>query len=194
MRALMTATLIGGWALTQAAMAAPPEGAYIFDTSPKFPDFTRVVITEKGGKLTGTLTSRWYGDLPMKELRADGDKLIFQIYNGNPRVKMSDIVIVPEGKSLRMTGKIWYQDFDITARKGTRAEIKALDFPTYPLPPYRVVPQKNLAATPPMGWNSWNKFATAIDDKTVREIADAVARGARAQGRIARVRVRDRQS
>src|SRR5712692_9536102 len=32
----------------------------------------------------------------------------------------------------------------------------------------------DLAMTPPMGWNSWNKFADKIDDKTVREIADAM--------------------
>jgi alpha-galactosidase len=32
----------------------------------------------------------------------------------------------------------------------------------------------DLAATPPMGWNSWNHFADKIDDKTVRETADAV--------------------
>src|SRR5690242_16317782 len=32
----------------------------------------------------------------------------------------------------------------------------------------------DLAPTPPMGWNSWNKFAEHIDDKTVREIADAM--------------------
>jgi alpha-galactosidase len=32
----------------------------------------------------------------------------------------------------------------------------------------------DLASTPPMGWNSWNKFAEKIDDKTVREIADAM--------------------
>ena len=32
----------------------------------------------------------------------------------------------------------------------------------------------DLGQTPPMGWNSWNKFARQIDDKTVREIADAM--------------------
>jgi alpha-galactosidase len=32
----------------------------------------------------------------------------------------------------------------------------------------------DLALTPPMGWNSWNKFAEKIDDKTVREVADAM--------------------
>lgn len=185
MRAALMATLIGGWALTQATMAAAPTGAYVFDSSPKYPDFTRVVISDKGGKLTGTITSRWYGDLPMKDLRADGDRLIFQIYNGNPRLKPEDIVIAQDAKGLRMTGKLWYQDFDITAHKGTSAQIKALDFPTYPLPPHRVVAQKNLAAKPPIGWNSWNKFATDIDDKTVREIADAlVSSGLRDAGYV----------
>src|SRR2546427_8665397 len=31
-----------------------------------------------------------------------------------------------------------------------------------------------VAATPPMGWNSWNHFARKIDDATVRAQADAM--------------------
>lgn len=31
-----------------------------------------------------------------------------------------------------------------------------------------------LARTPPMGWNSWNKFACNISEKTIRETADAI--------------------
>ena len=31
-----------------------------------------------------------------------------------------------------------------------------------------------LAATPPMGWNSWNAFEKEIDEKKIREIADAM--------------------
>jgi alpha-galactosidase len=34
--------------------------------------------------------------------------------------------------------------------------------------------QSNPAATPPMGWNSWNHFAERIDDKTVRAQANAL--------------------
>ena len=42
-----------------------------------------------------------------------------------------------------------------------------------------------LAKTPPMGWNSWNLFAGKIDDKTVREMADAlVTSGMRDAGYI----------
>jgi len=37
-----------------------------------------------------------------------------------------------------------------------------------------LVAAADLASTPPMGWNSWNKFAEKVDDRTVREIADAM--------------------
>ena len=37
-----------------------------------------------------------------------------------------------------------------------------------------IVPSNGLAKTPPMGWNSWNHFGGAIDDATVRSIADAI--------------------
>ncbi len=41
----------------------------------------------------------------------------------------------------------------------------------------RVLPAQDsgLARTPPMGWNSWNKFQARVSDKLVREIADAMA-------------------
>jgi alpha-galactosidase len=32
----------------------------------------------------------------------------------------------------------------------------------------------NLVPTPPMGWNSWNKFACDINEKVIREMADAI--------------------
>ncbi|MBN2274023.1 MAG: glycoside hydrolase family 27 protein [Bacteroidales bacterium] len=33
---------------------------------------------------------------------------------------------------------------------------------------------KGLAPTPPMGWNSWNHFACNVDEKLIRETADAM--------------------
>ncbi len=41
-------------------------------------------------------------------------------------------------------------------------------------PALHPVGDNGLARTPPMGWNSWNHFHRNIDDKTVREIADAM--------------------
>lgn len=49
------------------------------------------------------------------------------------------------------------------------------DLPKADLPALGVLPPNGLAKTPPMGWNSWNKFRTKIDDRTVRGIADAIA-------------------
>ncbi len=47
--------------------------------------------------------------------------------------------------------------------------------PRNPLPALHKVADNGLARTPPMGWNSWNKFASRVDDATVRSIADAMA-------------------
>jgi len=33
---------------------------------------------------------------------------------------------------------------------------------------------EGLAMTPPMGWNSWNKFACEVDETIIREVADAM--------------------
>jgi alpha-galactosidase len=45
--------------------------------------------------------------------------------------------------------------------------------------------QENVAATPPMGWNSWNHFAERVDDATIRATADAlVSTGLRDAGYI----------
>ncbi len=42
------------------------------------------------------------------------------------------------------------------------------------LMPYALLAQTTLAATPPMGWNSWNLFAGKVTDKDVRATADAM--------------------
>lgn len=47
---------------------------------------------------------------------------------------------------------------------------------TISLPALRTLPDNGLARTPPMGWNSWNAFRVSINDKMVREIADALVK------------------
>jgi alpha-galactosidase len=37
-----------------------------------------------------------------------------------------------------------------------------------------MIPPKMLAATPPMGWNSWNTFGHKVDEAVIREMADAM--------------------
>jgi alpha-galactosidase len=43
-----------------------------------------------------------------------------------------------------------------------------------PLPALEDLPDNGLSRTPPMGWNSWNKFAEKVDDASVRAMADAM--------------------
>jgi alpha-galactosidase len=65
-----------------------------------------------------------------------------------------------------------------------RTSEKALEPPPrLPLPALHDVRDNGLARTPPMGWNSWNKFAGKVTDKDVRGMADAmVSSGMRAAG------------
>jgi alpha-galactosidase len=44
------------------------------------------------------------------------------------------------------------------------------------LPALHKVKANGLARTPPMGWNSWNKFNRRVDDTIVRGVADAIAK------------------
>ncbi|HXR96643.1 MAG TPA: glycoside hydrolase family 27 protein [Terriglobales bacterium] len=54
-----------------------------------------------------------------------------------------------------------------------------------PLAPFVTLPPNGLALTPPMGWNSWNKFRALVDDKGVRAAADAmVSSGMKAAGYV----------
>jgi alpha-galactosidase len=44
-----------------------------------------------------------------------------------------------------------------------------------PFAPFKPIHENGFAKTPPMGWNSWNKFHRNVDDKAVRGMADAIA-------------------
>jgi alpha-galactosidase len=46
--------------------------------------------------------------------------------------------------------------------------------PRVTMPTLHKVPANGLAQTPPMGWNSWNKFHGRVSDEIVRGIADAM--------------------
>jgi alpha-galactosidase len=74
-----------------------------------------------------------------------------------------------------------FQIGPVTARRGTpttsyrAASVDYAKLPRITLPDLHTIPANGLAKTPPMGWNSWNKFQTHIDDATVRGIAETIA-------------------
>jgi alpha-galactosidase len=42
-------------------------------------------------------------------------------------------------------------------------------------PAYAQMERNSLAQTPPMGWNSWNKFACNVSEDLIKSVADAIA-------------------
>src|SRR5271155_2355624 len=40
----------------------------------------------------------------------------------------------------------------------------------------KMPPSANLALTPPMGWNSWNKFQCNVSEDMIKSMADAVVK------------------
>ncbi|HEY9126398.1 MAG TPA: glycoside hydrolase family 27 protein, partial [Acidobacteriaceae bacterium] len=87
----------------------------------------------------------------------------------------------PGGPEGALTSRRRFQIGEVTAMRGTPTpsyRAPAVDYAKLPkvdLPALHDVPANGLAKRPPMGWNSWNKFRTKIDDATVRGIADAIA-------------------
>ena len=122
----------------------------------------------------GALSYPW-GDRPIGSARWNGEH--FQLF-------------APENKLLAegdLVGKDLALHLAVGEQKGLPR--KAIAVAIEPVPPklphsaIKPVPSNSLAMTPPMGWNSWNRFKEAIDDKTVRAMADAmVSNGMRDAG------------
>jgi len=177
------ALILGG--PVQASAQTAPLGAWVFEPTQSFPQFTKMVVERRHGSLSGVITSQWYGDLPMLSLRIDHDRLIFKIYNGNPKLTPHNLTARIQGRRLVLTGRVWDDDVRAMAHPATPSDLAALRFLTSPLPPPRLVADNGLARTPPMGWSSWNGFGQEINDQTVRQTADAlVATGLRDAGYV----------
>ena len=155
------------------------------------------------GRITGALKLP-FGDVPIVDGKIEGNHLEFSLrfdFFGTPQVAVTKGEIVgdelhlvpamppmppppgpaPAAGAPAPAGPSPFDIGTVIARRGTPApsfRAPAVDYKTLPkvdLPPRRTVPANGLALTPPMGWNSWNKFHTGIDDKVVRGIADAMA-------------------
>jgi hypothetical protein len=89
---------------------------------------------------------------------------------------------IPELTGLRLTINANGELVSGTGRTGnTTIDRVALQRPRVTLAPSPAAPGR--AETPPMGWNSWNKFGCRIDERLIRETADAlVASGMLAAG------------
>ena len=188
-RAVTPARLRRWMALWLVAMLAPlawpglvaaevrPAGAWVFDDVADYPGITMMRVEPKGRGMVGRLTSRWYGDVEMRGIVLRGATLHFDTRNINDRDRPTRhwTATFDGRRSVLLKGGIWHGDIAQHGRRGTPQEVRRLAFrPAAPLPPLGTLAPDGLAATPPMGWSSWNRFADRIDDATIRAMADAL--------------------
>ena len=135
-----------------------------------------------------------YFDLKQEDSRITGHIRLTQFYytitesTGGPD-GFTITASMQDGKSPRQVvyeGKLIGDELHMATRRrpdAPRTEVVAHRAPAgegtmpprIPPPALHKVPYNGLAKTPPMGWNSWNKFAGRVDEATVRSIADAMA-------------------
>jgi len=139
---------------------------------------TFIVLHQDGEKLGGQVLPNNTVAIPIRGARWEGADVVFKIdWGWTFRIR-------PDGANLRVA---------ISYDGGGRDEAVAHPVPesslrassALPVPVVRDLPDNGLARTPPMGWNSWNHFAESVDDRIVRETADAmVSSGMAAAGYV----------
>jgi alpha-galactosidase len=138
-------------------------------------DDTFFVLHQNGAELTGRVRYGW-GDAPIHDGKVQDGRVTFVLELGDPA----------KPRRVPWEGEIADGELHLKSMPPNRPAVELVAKPTtasaaapftkLPLPALRDLPWNKLAGTPPMGWNSWNKFQGKIDDKTVREIADAMVR------------------
>jgi alpha-galactosidase len=132
-------------------------------------------LKQEGEKITGKAL-QGPREIPISEGSFRDGKLHFVVaftFGTPPQTRQVTYDGVLEGDKIALTSRAPGRE----PIKGTLERSQpeaALPPPRLPLPELRDVPDNGLARTPPMGWNSWNKFAGRVDDATVRAIADAM--------------------
>ncbi|HEY5229242.1 MAG TPA: hypothetical protein VIJ19_11920, partial [Opitutaceae bacterium] len=145
------AALDGTWCIN----AAKPSGVIVK---------TLVTLHGDGGKLTGSVLANSVNDLPIRDAHMEGADEVFRVdWGWTFRVRADGpnlhVVVLYDGGGRE----------ESTALPANAAEM-GVPAPVA-LPELRELPANGLAATPPMGWNSWNHFEERVDDKVVRETA-----------------------
>ena len=151
------------------------DGVWLFDGTPPTPGITMMEVSSQGDRIEGQVTSQWYGPMKMIDPHVEDGRLVFDMRNINDREHPTRRWSVGlEGGKAHLQGQVWYTVIDSTGYRGTPGDAAKRAFAVAPLPEMGAPIPGKLAATPPMGWSSWNKFGEDIDDATVRAMADAM--------------------
>jgi hypothetical protein len=110
-------------------------------------------LKEVGGNLSGQINSS-AGDFPIVSGTRDGDAITIQFDTGSGTgtvtAKLADNRLVGTYSTADDNGSV-----ELKRTSGGAS---------------------GLALTPPMGWNSWNKFGCNVSDEMIRSMADAVVK------------------
>jgi alpha-galactosidase len=142
-------------------------------------------LKQEGDRITGTIrVTQFYYTISESTGSSSGFTITGTSKDGN------------SSRSVRYEGKLDGDELHLTTRRRPNApptEMVAHRAPAgegayparLPLPALHKVPYNGMGKTPPMGWNSWNKFHGEVNDTVVREIADAMAsNGMKAAGYV----------
>jgi alpha-galactosidase len=149
------------------------------------PQNVRVVaIREARGGLIGKLIVPTLAGIPVAvEQRGDRVRLAIQMARGMETPLEG--TLTADRLSLASPGST---NPPTMLRRASEEELRLLERlapKKLPTPPMKALPANGLARTPPMGFSTWNHFQTEIDDRTIRDVADAlVATGMRDAGYV----------
>ncbi len=131
-------------------------------------------LQQNGDALSGQLI-RWHHTTPIVgTVKKDSLHFATQPPASAPRWEQRPIVFDGTFANNHLTLSLQRGSHPVHA-VAIRVTEEATQPPTpLPLPALHDVPDNGLARTPPMGWNSWNKFANKVDDASVRAMADAM--------------------
>jgi len=175
-------TLLGFFALVSAAFASPGLAADLtgnWAVKEALGDgtvhTTYLNLKQEGARITGTIrATQFYYRIVESTGGPNGFTLTGSMMDGNSerRVKFEGELI---GEELHLATRR-RSDAPIVEMTAHRVPAGEGAYPERrPLPALHKVADNGLARTPPMGWNSWNKFAGRVDDAAVRGMADAIA-------------------
>jgi len=158
----LASDLTGNWAVKEALGDGTVRATYLN-------------LKQEGARITGAIrATQFYYRIVESTGGPDGFTLTGSMMDGNSerRVKYEGKLV---GEELHLATQR-RPDAPVVEMTAHRVPAGEGAYPERrPLPALHKVADNALARTPPMGWNSWNKFAGRVDDAAVRGMADAMA-------------------
>jgi alpha-galactosidase len=133
-------------------------------------------LKQDGDKISGTIrTTQFYYTITESTNGPDGYSVAASMMDGkSPRGVKYDVKLVGDDELHITSYRRNNEKSEDVAHRAPAGE-GAMPARVEP-PPLHKVSDNGLVRTPPMGWNSWNKFGHSIDDAAVRGVADAMVK------------------